>query len=245
MPPILPTTADISHPPRATTHPVPAAYRTRPVESTLPDSVSDLGPQLTVHDSVSQPVAAVLVLHGGKDRSRSPVTGRSLSWQRGAALGRTLGRRLHAQGVAVRLLRYRSVGWNGDGAEKTADARWALEQISVELGELPVALVGHSMGGRTACHAADHPLVRGVVALAPWLPPGESIAALRGKELHAAHGRRDRITRAADTRAYVERATEVATAASFTDMGDRGHYLLTGVHAWNSFAEDRVRRLLS
>ena len=57
-------------------------------------------------------------------------------------------------------------------------------------------------------------------------------------QLHAAHGRRDHITRAQDTRAYVERAREVASAASYTDMGERGHYLLRGVHAWNAFAVD-------
>ena len=202
------------------------------------------GPRLTTHDHLDVPVAVVLVLHGGKDRSRATVTGTSLSWQRAAGLARALGRRLADDAVGIRLLRYRSVGWNGDGADKVADARWALDRIRDEVGEVPVVLVGHSMGGRTACHAADQELVRGVVALAPWLPPGESVAALAGKELHAAHGRRDRITRARDTRAYVERAADVARAVSFTDMGDRGHYLLTGVHAWNTFTEDRIRHLL-
>ena len=47
-----------------------------------------------------------------------------------------------------------------------------------------------------------------------------------------------------DTEAYVERARDVAAAASFTDMGDRGHYLLRGVSAWNSFAVDRVSSVL-
>jgi alpha-beta hydrolase superfamily lysophospholipase len=201
-------------------------------------------PSLSRHDSVADPVASVLVLHGGKDRSRAEVTSRSLSWQRAAGLARTLGRRLHGSRVAVHLLRYRTVGWNGDGAEKVADTTWALDHTRELLGELPVVLLGHSMGGRTACRAAGHPRVRGVVALAPWLPPAEPVAALAGKELHAAHGRRDRITRAADTRAFVERAAAVATATSFTDMGERGHYLLTGVHAWNTLAEDRVRRVL-
>jgi pimeloyl-ACP methyl ester carboxylesterase len=194
---------------------------------------------------VATPRAVVVVLHGGKDRSRAPVTGRSLSWQRGLALARTLGRRLEDDRIAVRLLRYRTVGWNGDGADQVADARGALDRVRDELGELPVVLVGHSMGGRTACHAADHPSVRGVVALAPWLPPSDPVTGLRGKELHAAHGRRDRITRARDTRAYVERARAVASATSFTDMGDRGHYMLSGIHAWNAFTLDRVRRILT
>jgi len=199
---------------------------------------------LTTHDAVSTPVAVVLVMHGGKDRSREPVTRRSLSWQRAALLGRTLGRRLYDERVAVRLLRYRSVGWNGDGADRIADGRWALDQVAAEAGDVPVALVGHSMGARTACHVADHPLVRGVVALAPWLPPGEPVEALAGKQLHAAHGQRDRITRARDTRDYVERAAAVAADTSYTDMGDRGHYLLSGIHAWNAVALDSVRRLL-
>jgi alpha-beta hydrolase superfamily lysophospholipase len=213
------------------------------VETSVTDT-APAGPAVTAFDPVERPRATVLVLHGGKDRSRKTVTGRSLSWQRGAALGRTLGRRLHEDGVAVRLLRYRSVGWNGDGADKIADARWALDGIRDELGDVPVVLVGHSMGGRTACHVAGDRTVLGVIALAPWLTSGDPVEPLTGKELHAAHGRRDRITRAGDTRAYVERAATVASATSFTDMGDRGHYLLSGIHAWNAFTVDRVRRIL-
>lgn len=202
-----------------------------------------LEPSLSSYDDVTTPRAALLVLHGGKARSRAAVTPRSLSWQRGAALARVLAPQLREESVAVRELRYRTVGWD-DGGDKIADARWALSRVRDELGELPVVLVGHSMGGRTACRVADDPLVRGVVALAPWLPHDEPVAALAGRHLHAAHGRRDRITSARDTRAFVERAASVARETSFTDMGARGHYLLTGVAAWNAFALDAVRRVL-
>jgi len=212
------------------------------VETTVTEAAAN--PALTAHDSVSAPRAMVLVLHGGKETSHAAVTARSLSWQRGLALGRAVGRRLHDDGIGVRLLRYRSVGWNGDGVDKVADARWALDRIRDQVGGVPVVLLGHSLGGRTACHVADHAQVRGVVVLAPWLPPEEPVAALTGKQLHAAHGRRDRITSARDTGAYVDRAAEVATEATFTDMGDRGHYLLRGIRAWHGVAEDRVRRIL-
>jgi pimeloyl-ACP methyl ester carboxylesterase len=187
----------------------------------------------------------VLVLHGGKAHSSDEVTRRSLSWRRSLRLAHDLGGPLHHDGVALSVLRYRTAGWNGDGAGRIEDAHWALDRIRAQHGDVPVALLGHSMGGRAACHVADHKLVRGVVALAPWLPPGEPVAALAGRELYAAHGQRDHITRARDTRAYVERAREVATAASFTDMGDLGHYLLRGVRAWNAFALDGVRRVLA
>jgi dienelactone hydrolase len=213
--------------------------RTETVQTGTPGEAA-----LTRYDVPGQPRALVLVLHGGKDRSTAPVTGRSLSWRRAQGLARALERPLTDDGVGVWVLRYRTVGWNRDGADKVADARWALDRAAAEMGDVPVVLVGHSMGGRTACRTADHALVRGVVALAPWLPPTDPVTALGGRELLAAHGRRDHITRASDTRAYVERAREVAGAASFTDMGDRGHYLLRGVHAWNAFTLDRVRRIL-
>ncbi len=165
---------------------------------------------MTRYDAPGDVRAMVLVLHGGKARSRAVVTGRSLTWQRALGLARSLGGPLHLEGVGVWVLRYRTVGWNGDGADKIDDAHWGLDRIRAEVGQVPVVLLGHSMGGRTACRSADHDLVRGVVALAPWLPPDEPVDALAGRALHAAHGRRDHITRARDTAAYVERARDVA-----------------------------------
>lgn len=202
-------------------------------------------PSLTRYDAPGRPAAVLLLLHGGKARSSDEVTGRSLSWRRCLRLAHDLRGPLNGEGVGLSVLRYRTVGWNGDGAGKIEDARWALDRLREEHGEVPVAILGHSMGGRTACRVADHDLVRGVVALAPWLPPGEPVAALAGRELHAAHGRGDHITRAQDTRVFVDRARKVARAATFTDMGDRGHYLLRGVRAWNSVALDGVRRVLA
>ena len=203
------------------------------------------GPGLTRYDVPGQARALALVLHGGKDRSAAPVTGRSLSWRRAQGLARALARPLadEARRCLGAALPHRRAGTaTAPARSRTPAGRWTgwgPSSVSV-----PVVLVGHSMGGRTACQVADHDLVRGVVALAPWLPPTDPVTALTGRELHAAHGRRDHITRPRDTRAYVERPASVTTAASYTDMGDRGHYLLRGVHAWNAFTLDRVRRVL-
>jgi pimeloyl-ACP methyl ester carboxylesterase len=202
-------------------------------------------PSLTRYDAHRATRALVVVLHGGKARSDAEVGGRSLSWRRSLGLARAVGREVRDDGIGLWVLRYRTAGWNGDGSDRIEDARWALDQVRAEHGDLPVAVVGHSMGGRTACRVADHDLVRGVVALAPWLPPSEPVRALAGRALHAAHGRRDHITRASDTRAYVARAEGVASEASFTDMGDLGHYLLRGAPAWNAYVVDRVRRVLA
>ena len=183
------------------------------------------------------PRAVVLLLHGGKERSDEPVDGRSASWRRMAAVQRAVTPKAHAAGASTWLLGYRVRGWNG-GAP-AVDARWALDEVRRELGDVPVVLLGHSMGGRTAVHVADDPSVLGVVALAPWFPRGETVAGLAGKSLRAAHGSSDRITSARATAAYVERARAAGADATFTDMGRIGHYMFRRVTAWNRFASEQ------
>ncbi len=150
--------------------------------------------------------------------------------------------RLNRAGVDVWLLRYGVRGWNerqADVPSPVPDARWALAEVRRELGEVPVVLLGHSMGGRTAVAVADDASVLGVVGLAPWLPPGEPTAALRGKRLSVAHGRSDKITSARQSRAFCRAAQGVAATVEFHDMGRVGHYLLRSVPAWNAFAVSR------
>jgi pimeloyl-ACP methyl ester carboxylesterase len=177
----------------------------------------------------------IVMFHGGKDRSSEVVGARSASWQRSLAMQRSIAPTAHGHGVSVWLLRYRERGWNG-GRDRIADARWALDQVRAAHPDLPVTLLGHSMGGRVAVHVADDPQVRGVVALAPWLPGNEGVTALTGRHLLAAHGRRDRITSFRATAAYVERARAVAASAELRDMGPLGHYMLKRAASWNEVA---------
>ncbi|KRB72858.1 hypothetical protein ASE01_22050 [Nocardioides sp. Root190] len=193
----------------------------------------------------ARPRAIALVLHGGAETNEEPVGGRSLSWRRGRGLARQISPILVADGIGVVLLRYKLKGWNaGPGGlpSPVPDARWALEELRSRH-DLPVVIVGHSMGARTGVAVADDPAVRGVVALAPWLPKDEPIDPLAGKFLRAAHGRSDKITSARATRAYVERASAIADA-DFTDMGRVGHYLLRRVPLWNAVAVASVREIL-
>ncbi len=192
---------------------------------------------LTQHDAPGSARAMILVLHGGKPRSRQAIDGRSASWQRALWLQRAMARRAHDADVGVWLLRYRERGWNG-GTDRRDDARWALDEVRAAHGDVPVVLLGHSMGARVAVHVADDPSVRGVVGLAPWWSADDPVATLRGRTLRAAHGRRDRITSFRETTRYVERARPVARSAELHDMGALGHYMLTGASRWHDVAVD-------
>jgi alpha-beta hydrolase superfamily lysophospholipase len=157
-----------------------------------------------------------------------------------------LRRHFHAAGLEVWLLRYRVTGWNHGHAEfpsPVPDARWALDQVRDRHGDLPVVVLGHSMGARTAVTVADDPLVRGVVGLAPWFPVGEPVEPLHGKRLVAVHGRADRITSFDATAAFVRRAATVASSAELVDMGPLDHPMLRGIGRWNEQARERTVEL--
>lgn len=194
-------------------------------------------------DPDGPPRGVVLMLHGGTPSSTVPVDEGSASLWRTTVMRDRIAPRLQRQGYSVWLLRHAVRGWNGSGAP-VEDARWALRQVREEHPGLPVVLLGHSMGGRTAAYVADDPSVVGVVGLAPWFDPGDPVQPLTGKTLVAGHGLRDRITSALRTRAYVDRARSVAARAEFRPLGAAGHYMLYRAGRWNRFARDQSSRLL-
>lgn len=188
-------------------------------------------------DPAGTPRGVVLMLHGGAARGERAVDERSASWRRTRWMHTALAPRFVAAGYAASLLRFTVRGWNAEGRDEPsplADARWALDRLRERYGETPVVLLGHSMGARTALRVADDPAVVGLVGLAPWWPPGEPVDAAKGVHLVAAHGRRDRITSARQTRALLERAEPLAASVTYLDMGLLGHYMLTHVRRWNA-----------
>jgi dienelactone hydrolase len=148
------------------------------------------------------------------------------------------------RGVAVASLRYRVRGWNGAQESPVADARWALGRLSEQFGGVPVVLVGHSMGGRTALRLADSPAVAGIVALAPWLPPGEPRVPLGPRPLLVVHGTDDRWTDPAASREYVAAAVADGTPARWVPMPGHGHFMLRSRRRWRVLVTDFVTEVV-
>ena len=172
-----------------------------------------------------------LVLHGGKARSMRPASRRQFSALRMTPFARDLHAAGGAAGLAVWTLGYRDRGWNDKGRQ-VEDARWALARIHEQHPGVPVHLVGHSLGGRTALAAGGDPLVAGIVALAPWLPDGEAVEHLRGTSVLILHGTRDRWVPASGSRAFAERALAAGVDVTRYELRRTGHAMFRRKSLW-------------
>jgi dienelactone hydrolase len=198
-------------------------------------------PHLSVETGRHPSEAVVLVLHGGRELSTDPVRARQLAVLRMIPFARRIARR-GAGRVAVARLRYASRGWNAAAGSPApvADAEWALQQLTERFPGLPIGLVGHSMGGRTALRIGGHPQVRGVVALAPWLPASEPVSQLAGRRVLLMHGSADRMTSPAGTAAYAGRIEAADAAVSLVTVYGEGHAMLRRAQLWHELTAQYV-----
>jgi len=188
--------------------------------------------------------AVALVLHGGRARSTAPATDRQLAVLRMLPFATALHRAGGGEGLAVARLRYELRGWNGDRRSPVRDAERALEQLSTRFPDVPIALVGHSMGGRAAVYAAGYEGVRAVVGLAPWLEGGDPVEQLAGRRVLLVHGTRDRMTSAAATVRFAERAGRFADAVTFVSVEGGRHAMLARAAVWHSLVSGFVTGVL-
>ena len=205
------------------------------------------------HRGAQPPSGIVLVLHGGKVRSKEAVSPTNFAYLRMRPFAAAIARRAGRSGagaasgsgeasgtgrIGALLLRDRFRGWNDEDADPVTDAIWALERIEQRYGPIPVVLLGHSMGGRAALRAAGHPTVTGVVALAPWLPEGEPVEQLDGRSVLIAHGELDTITAPANSRAYAERAKADGADVEYREIPGAKHAMLADASTWHALAAE-------
>jgi pimeloyl-ACP methyl ester carboxylesterase len=182
-------------------------------------------PELTERQGAASVRAVALVLPGGSMNSR----GRHLKiveWGLRSLMAQIADQGAE-DGIAVHLLRYRYRGWNGGEAHTAVDTQWALGEIQQRYGEVPVALIGNSLGGRAAFWTAGHPSVVSVTGVAPWLPAGDAAEQLAGRKVLIMHGDGDRSQATPEqSLAYAERARRITPDVCRFEVAGANHYLL-------------------
>ncbi|MEP7024401.1 MAG: alpha/beta fold hydrolase, partial [Actinomycetota bacterium] len=185
----------------------------------------------------------VVVVHGGQSVSTAPTSPTQLGVLRMLPLVRAIRRQLRSTGSVVWQPRLQVRGWNGAAASPVADLAGLLDEIPASIGQVPIVLVGHSMGARAVLRAAGHPHVSAVAGLAPWVPPGEPTEQLAGRRVLLVHGDADRTTSPPETWSYAEQARAVTTTATIEIRGGE-HALLRRVGLWHRIAADFARSSL-
>jgi alpha-beta hydrolase superfamily lysophospholipase len=190
-------------------------------------------PSIQVRSATAPVRAVALILPGGKAESLDPTSGGQLTALRMRPFAAALHRQGATQGVEVRSLRYRVRGWNGPQMSPIADAQWALRNIRLTHGGVPIALVGHSMGGRVAMRVAGDDDVVSVVGLAPWLPGDEPVVQLRHRKVLIAHGTLDVVTSARASRRYADRAAAAGAQVTYLPVAGEMHAMLFQWRRWH------------
>jgi alpha-beta hydrolase superfamily lysophospholipase len=180
--------------------------------------------------------AVVIVLSGGKADSFDLADARKLTAVRMRPFAAVLHRRGRRRGITVWTLRYRYRGWNGDERSPVADVQWALDEVRRRHGDLPVVLVGHSMGGRAALAIGGDPLVCGVCALAPWTLPADPFDQLAGRDVLIVHGTRDFVTSPRGSRAYARHAAAAGARVGYIALPGETHAMLFRWRTWHRLA---------
>lgn len=167
------------------------------------------------------PRGVVLVLHGGAARRRPMrVSPTQLSVLRMVPIASRIARAGRGELAVLRLLNS-TRGWDAH-LTPVDDVRWALRQVADRFGpELPVCLVGHSLGGRAALLAAVEDPVVSVVALNPWVHPHEGRLDLTGRRVLVVHGDDDRVARPTSSAAVARDLARTARVSYVTVDGGR------------------------
>ena len=178
--------------------------------------------------AVSEPrhaEAVALVLHGGASRRGNPmVSPTQLSVLRMIPIAQRLARADRRRLAVYRLLNS-TRGWDTSHTP-VDDVRWAIDQLREGFGsDLPVGLVGHSLGGRAAILAGARPEVRSVVALNPWVYPADGQTDLTGRRVLVVHGTDDRIASPANSTAAA-RALSSTADVTFVRVEGGKHAML-------------------
>lgn len=199
--------------------------------------------RLVAVDPPGDALGVALVLPGGRNTSRAPGHALRPASLRLYPFLAGLLRRGRTAGIAVCQVHWRELGWN-DG-ERIADGREALAEVARRYGAAtPVAILGHSLGGRVGAHLLGEPAVLGGVLLAAWLPRGEAVDGARDRTVVVAHGGSDRITDPAGSYDWALRARPLARALCGVMLRGGDHAMLARAGAWQRLGTNAALGIL-
>jgi pimeloyl-ACP methyl ester carboxylesterase len=189
------------------------------------------------------PEGVVLVLHGGASRGEGVrVSPTQLSVLRMVPIAARIAARSRGRLAVFRLLNAVR-GWDASHTP-VQDVRWALGEIARRFGELPAALVGHSLGGRAAILSSGAEPVRAVAALNPWVYPHDGRVETSGREFLIVHGTDDRVAEADRSFAAAELLRR-GNSVGYVRVTGGKHAMLRRHQVFDSLAADfAVRALL-
>lgn len=208
-----------------------------------PDEPPAGRPHLRLEPTDTPSDAVVLMLHGGPERGFREARRWGAPYLRMLPFGSAI-RRRSGDRIAVVRVRHRHNGWNETRESTAAELRLALDDLAAIAPGVPVGLLGHSLGGRTTVSVAGHPVVRSVVGLAPWLPPGEDHEPLRGRQALLVHGTVDLVCPLADTQAFVAAAGADGVPVGLETVDGAGHFMLRRARLWHELAAEHLVRTL-
>ena len=158
------------------------------------------------------------------------------------AVGRSVERAAGGR-IATALLRDAVRGYNDERRSPIVDARWALGRLRELYPDTPIALVGHSMGGRVALELAGAAGVTSVVGMAPWIPHQYDVEPFLDRHTLLLHGRKDVVTDPRESSRLVHRIAQAGGDARGIQLLD-AHAMMLKAREWHRHTTDFLAETL-
>jgi alpha-beta hydrolase superfamily lysophospholipase len=197
------------------------------------DGAAAAAPSVSVLSPRGPTTAVVLVLGGGKAHSYAATAPGQLTAVRMRPFAAALHRHGRRHGLEVWTVRYRYRGWNGRDRSPVADVEWAIAEVRQRHGDVPLVLVGHSMGGRTALACGGATSIKGICVLAPWTEDRDHVEQLAGRTVLMVHGSADRVTSPHASRAFAARAAKVGARVGYISLPGEMHAMVFRWRTWH------------
>ncbi|GAA5115648.1 alpha/beta hydrolase [Alloalcanivorax gelatiniphagus] len=200
-----------------------------------------MGRRLVPVRSPREPEGVVVVLHGGASRGEQVmVSPAQLSVLRMVPVAHRIARTGRSRLAVHRLLNSHR-GWDSR-TSPVMDALWAVDQLADQHPDVPLALVGHSLGGRAALLTGGDPRVRSVVALNPWVLPTDRVD-LAGTRVLVVHGTDDRVAPPARS-ADLARRLALSASVGYVSVPGAKHAMLGQGRTFETYAAEFVAATL-